>query len=355
MSKENVNIGTLVRPNIAKLSPYTSARDEYKGSEGIFLDANENPFGTVNRYPDPYQKELKQVITAIKGGNAKELFLGNGSDEAIDLAYRIFCEPNKDKAIVFTPTYGMYEVYANINAVELITLPLDNLFQVDIESVIPYLDDESVKLMFICSPNNPTGNLIDRKTITRLLNQFKGIVILDEAYIDFSTEASWLEELSQYNNLIILQTLSKGWGMAGLRIGMAWMSEELLYYFNKVKSPYNLSIINQQQAIEILSDTAGFKQRIALLLNEKERVINELKNLSMTQIIYPSEANYLLVEFDNANELYQELINRQIIVRNRSKVVPNTLRISIGLPEENDQLLTALKAIDREKESIIYR
>jgi histidinol-phosphate aminotransferase len=345
MSRGNINISSLVRPNIAKLSPYTSARDEYKGNEGVFLDANENPFGTVNRYPDPYQKELKQVISEIKGGSTEQLFLGNGSDEAIDLAYRIFCEPNKDKVIVFTPTYGMYEVYANINAIELITLPLDNLFQIDTTLVEPYLSDESVKLMFICSPNNPTGNLIDRQTIVQLLGQFKGIVILDEAYIDFSIEASWLEQLSQYSNLIILQTLSKGWGMAGLRIGMAWMSEELLYYFNKVKSPYNLSIINQQQAIEVLRDTEGFKQRIELLLSERDRVTKELKNLSIVKVIYPSEANYLLVEFDNANQIYEELISRQIIVRNRSKVVQNTLRISIGLPEENNQLLVVLKTL----------
>lgn len=345
MSRGNTNISTLVRPNIAKLSPYTSARDEYKGNEGIFLDANENPFGRVNRYPDPYQKELKKVISEIKGGSTEQLFLGNGSDEAIDLAYRIFCEPNRDKVIVFTPTYGMYEVYANINAVELITLPLDSLFQIDTTLVEPYLSDESVKLMFICSPNNPTGNLIDRQTIVQLLEQFKGIVILDEAYIDFSTEVSWLEQLSQYSNLIILQTLSKGWGMAGLRIGMAWMSEELLYYFNKVKSPYNLSIINQQQAIEVLRDTEEFKQRIELLLSERDRVTKELKNLSIVKVIYPSEANYLLVEFDNANQIYEELISRQIIVRNRSKVVQNTLRISIGLAEENNQLLAVLKAL----------
>ncbi|MDR0196511.1 MAG: histidinol-phosphate transaminase [Myroides sp.] len=345
MSRGNTNISALVRSNIAKLSPYTSARDEYKGNEGVFLDANENPFGRVNRYPDPYQKELKQVISEIKGASTEQLFLGNGSDEAIDLGYRIFCEPNIDKAIVFTPTYGMYEVYANINAIELITLPLDSLFQIDTTLVEPYLSDESVKLMFICSPNNPTGNLIDRQTIVQLLEQFKGIVILDEAYIDFSTEASWLEQLLQYNNLIILQTLSKGWGMAGLRIGMAWMSEELLYYFNKVKSPYNLSIINQQQAIEVLRDTEGFKQRIELLLSERDRVTKELKNLSIVKVIYPSEANYLLVEFDNANQVYEELISKQIIVRNRSKVVQNTLRISIGLPEENNQLLAALKAL----------
>ncbi|MGG5510944.1 histidinol-phosphate transaminase [Myroides odoratimimus] len=348
MSNNKININELVRPNIKALSPYTSARDEYKGEKGIFLDANENPYGIVNRYPDPYQVELKKTISQIKGGNPDQLFLGNGSDEAIDLAYRIFCEPSKDKAIVFTPTYGMYEVYANINAVELITLPLDDVFQIEQGLVEPYLEDPTMKLMFICSPNNPTGNLIEKETIISLLKRFKGIVIIDEAYIDFSKEASWLEELSQYGNLIILQTLSKGWGMAGLRIGVAWMSEEVLYYFNKVKSPYNLSISNQQQAIELLSDTVGFKDRITLLLNEKERLIRELNTLSMTQFIYPSEANYLLVKFDKANQLYQELIDRQIVVRNRSKVVENTLRISIGTPEENNQLITALKTIDRE-------
>lgn len=348
MSNTKVNINELVRPNIKALSPYTSARDEYKGDIGIFLDANENPYGIVNRYPDPYQVELKKTISQIKGGNPDQLFLGNGSDEAIDLAYRIFCEPSKDKAIVFTPTYGMYEVYANINAVELIKLPLDDVFQIEQGLVEPYLETPTVKLMFICSPNNPTGNLIEKETIISLLKRFKGIVIIDEAYIDFSKEASWLEELSQYGNLIILQTLSKGWGMAGLRIGMAWMSEEVLYYFNKVKSPYNLSISNQQQAIELLSDTVGFKERITLLLNEKERLIRELNTLSMTQFIYPSEANYLLVKFDKADSLYQELIDRQIVVRNRSKVVENTLRISIGTPEENNQLITALKTIDCE-------
>ncbi|MDM1508964.1 histidinol-phosphate transaminase [Myroides odoratimimus] len=348
MSNNKININELVRPNIKALSPYTSAKDEYKGEQGIFLDANENPFGTVNRYPDPYQVELKKTISQIKGGNPDQLFLGNGSDEAIDLAYRIFCEPSKDKAIVFTPTYGMYEVYANINAVELITLPLDDVFQIEQGLVELYLETPTVKLMFICSPNNPTGNLIEKETVISLLKRFKGIVIIDEAYIDFSKEASWLEELSQYGNLIILQTLSKGWGMAGLRIGMAWMSEEVLYYFNKVKSPYNLSISNQQQAIELLSDTVGFKERISLLLNEKERLIRELKTFSMTQFIYPSEANYLLVKFDKADRLYQELIDRQIVVRNRSKVVENTLRISIGTPEENNELITALKTIDRE-------
>ncbi|MEK6483988.1 histidinol-phosphate transaminase [Myroides odoratimimus] len=348
MSNNKININELVRPNIKALSPYTSARDEYKGDIGIFLDANENPYGIVNRYPDPYQVELKKTISQIKGGNPDQLFLGNGSDEAIDLAYRIFCEPSKDKAIVFTPTYGMYEVYANINAVELITLPLDDVFQIEQGLVEPYLENPTVKLMFICSPNNPTGNLIEKETIISLLKRFKGIVIIDEAYIDFSKEASWLEELSLYGNLIILQTLSKGWGMAGLRIGMAWMSEEVLYYFNKVKSPYNLSISNQQQAIELLSDTVGFKERISLLLNEKERLIRELKTFSMTQFIYSSEANYLLVKFDKADRLYQELIDKQIVVRNRSKVVENTLRISIGTPEENNQLITALKTIDRE-------
>ena len=355
MSNSKININELVRPNIKILSPYTSARDEYKGDKGVFLDANENPYGTVNRYPDPYQLELKQVISKVKGGSADQLFLGNGSDEAIDLAYRIFCEPNKDKAIVFIPTYGMYEVYANINAVELITLPLDEVFQVERAMVEPYLNDDTVKLMFICSPNNPTGNLICEETIVTLLNRFKGIVIIDEAYIDFSNEPSWLDKLSQYSNLIILQTLSKGWGMAGLRIGMAWMNEEVLYYFNKVKSPYNLSVVNQQLAIETLKDVEGFKERIALLLSEKERVIRELSTLSITSFIYPSEANYILVKFDKADQLYQELIDRQIIVRNRSKVVENTLRISIGTPQENNQLITALKAIEREKESIVYR
>ncbi|WP_010251050.1 histidinol-phosphate transaminase [Myroides injenensis] len=352
---KNIDIKTLVRPNIERLSPYTSARDEYKGKEGVFLDANENPFGVVNRYPDPYQKELKEVICNIKNGKTSQLFLGNGSDEAIDLAYRIFCEPKRDKAIVFSPTYGMYEVYANINEVELIDIPLDGNFQIDIEKVTPYFKDPQVKLLFICSPNNPTGNLINRETIFTLLNQFKGIVIIDEAYIDFSNEPSWISEIERYNNLIVLQTLSKGWGMAGLRIGMAWMKEEVLYYFNKVKSPYNLSSINQEAAIKQLSDIALFNSNINVLLEERTRMINELNKLSITKFIYSSNANYLLVEFEEADQLYKALINQEIIVRNRSKVVDNALRISIGLPSENTKLLNALKNIENEKESIIYR
>ncbi|AJH15735.1 histidinol-phosphate transaminase [Myroides profundi] len=348
MSNNKININELVRPNIKALSPYASAKDEYKGEKGIFLDANENPFGTVNRYPDPYQLALKQVISKVKGGKPNQLFLGNGSDEAIDLVYRIFCQPNKDKAIVFTPTYAMYEVYADVNAVELIPLPLNDAFDLEPAVVEPYLEDPTVKLMFICSPNNPTGNLLDRNSITALLTRFKGIVIIDEAYIDFSNEPSWLEELAKYNNLIVLQTLSKGWGMAGLRIGMAWMSEELVSYFNKVKSPYNLSSVTQEEAIKQLQDTAGFQQRIKLLIEEREKLIQELKQLSIVKRVCPSQTNYLLVEFGNADKVYEALINKQIIVRNRSKVVENTLRISIGTSEENNQLITALKTIDRE-------
>lgn len=351
----NSNITALVRQNIQSLVPYASARDEYKGNEGVFLDANENPFGLTNRYPDPYQKELKQVIADIKNIDAANLFLGNGSDEAIDLAYRIFCEPKQDKALAFTPTYGMYEVYANINNVDLYTLPLNDLFQIDKASLTPYLQDNSVKLMFICSPNNPTGNVIATETIEWILANFKGIVIVDEAYIDFSNSVSWTQRLGDYPNLIILQTLSKGWGMAGLRIGMAVMNQEVLQYFNKVKSPYNISQINQMEAIKVLSDTTAFDQRIALLNQEKARVIEELNAMAMTKRIYPSDANFILVEVTNANAVYSQLIDKQIIVRNRHSVVPNTLRISIGTPTENTQLINTLKQIDNEKESIIYR
>lgn len=339
------NIQQLVRKNILNLAPYSSARDEYEGKEGVFLDANENPFGIYNRYPDPQQLILKERLAEIKNVNVNQIFLGNGSDEVIDLAFRIFCEPNNDKALTFTPTYGMYEVSANINAVELIKVPLNVDFQIDRNSVQPYFADANLKLIFICSPNNPSGNLIISKDIEFILENFRGIVILDEAYVDFCPEASFAEKLLRYPNLIISQTLSKAWGLAGLRLGIALMNEELVALYNKVKAPYNISSINQQVALETLNKTREFKEKVALILIEKAKLIQELQMIKIVKKIYPSDANFLLVEVENANELYSKLIAQKIIIRNRNNVVSNCVRITIGTSEENKIVVNALKIL----------
>lgn len=339
------NVQQLVRKNILNLAPYSSARDEYEGTEGIFLDANENPFGTYNRYPDPQQNKLKARLAEIKNVNASQIFLGNGSDEVIDLAFRIFCEPNKDKALTFTPTYGMYEVSANINSVELIKVPLSTAFQIDRKSVQPYFSDENLKLIFICSPNNPSGNLIQSEDIEFILENFNGIVIIDEAYVDFCPEATFASKLAKYPNLIISQTLSKAWGLAGLRLGIALMNEEVLRFYNKVKAPYNISSVNQQVALEILSKTAEFQENVETILTEKAKLIQELQMIKIVKKIFPSDANFLLVEVENANEVYSQLIEKQIIIRNRNSVIENCVRITIGTADENRKLINALKTL----------
>ena len=341
----NNNIQQLVRKNILNLAPYSSARDEYEGTEGVFLDANENPFGIYNRYPDPQQNALKQRLSEIKKVDVRQIFLGNGSDEVIDLAFRIFCEPNKDKALTFTPTYGMYEVSANINSVEFIKIPLNTDFQIDRNTVAPYFSDENLKLIFICSPNNPSGNLIQSDDIEFILENFNGIVIIDEAYIDFCPEASFAEKLKRFPNLIISQTLSKAWGLAGLRLGIALMSEELLALYNKVKAPYNISSINQQVGLEILNQTREFKEKVQIILIEKAKLIQELQMIKIVKKIFPSDANFLLLEVENANEIYAQLIEQKIIIRNRNTVVPNCVRITIGTSEENKKLVNTLKTI----------
>ena len=342
------NIQKLVRKNILNLAPYSSARDEYQGKEGVFLDANENPFGDYNRYPDPDQTDLKQRLAEIKKFDAKNIFLGNGSDEVIDLAFRIFCEPDQDKALTFTPTYGMYEVSANINSVELIKLPLNAEFQIDRKTITPYFSDENLKLIFICSPNNPTGNLIKTNDIKFILDNFRGIVIIDEAYIDFAEQESFIKELENYPNLIISQTLSKAWGLAGLRLGIAVMNEEILSYYKKVKSPYNISSVNQKVALQALSNEKEFQKNVDVILKEKSKLIEDLQTLKIVRKIYPSDANFLLVEVDNANEVYSELISKQIIIRNRDSVIKNFIRITVGSAEENQKLLNALKLISND-------
>ncbi|OPC38084.1 histidinol-phosphate transaminase [Elizabethkingia miricola] len=339
---KNFNLENLVRPNILKLKPYSSARDEYKGSTGVFLDANENPFGTLNRYPDPYQKEVKEKLSALKSIPVSQIFLGNGSDEVIDLVFRIFCTPGRDKALVFTPTYGMYEVSANINDTELLQLPLNSNFQIDKESILPFLADENLKLIFICSPNNPTGNSIEN--VDFILENFNGIVFVDEAYIDFSTQKSWTEKLSQYPNLIISQTFSKARGLAAVRVGIAYSSPEIIALFNKTKPPYNVSQLNQEAALIALLDDKRYQSEIKTILGEKERLEKELLQLSVIKKIYPSDANFILVEVNDADGIYNNLVQQKIITRNRNSVIASCIRITIGTTEENNQLIAALKA-----------
>lgn len=344
----SIHINKFIRKNILSLEPYSSARSEYTGAEGVFLDANENPFGTLNRYPDPLQVALKTKLSAIKGLPVENIFTGNGSDEAIDLIFRIFCEPGVDKALTFTPTYGMYKVAADINNVEMIELPLTDVFQIDEKAIEPYLSDERIKLMFICSPNNPTGNLIDPKVIENLLQKFNGMVVVDEAYIDFCTQQSFIKWIEKYNNLIVLQTLSKAWALAGVRLGMAFANAELIQVFNKVKAPYNISVLNQQAALKKLGQMNVFKENVSTILSEKTRVIEALKSINNIKKIYPSDANFILVETSDAGRIYNGLLTEHIIIRNRNSVVKNCVRITIGTPQENDLLIQALKNLDNE-------
>ena len=340
-----IDLKKLVRPNILELEQYSSARDEFSGKEGVFLDANENPFGKLNRYPDPYQVELKSKLEKIKGIKSSSIFIGNGSDEVIDLAFRIFCNPGKDKALTFTPTYGMYDVSAAINQVEILKIPLNKDFQIEVDKIDPLLEDEKLKLIFICSPNNPTGNSILKKDILTILEKFRGIVIIDEAYIDFSESESLISLLKEYPNLIISQTFSKAWGLAAARVGVAYSSESITSLFNKVKPPYNVSKTNQFSVIEALENINEFKKNIKFILEEKERIQTEIVHLPFVKKVYPSDANFLLIEVKDANLLYNQLIEQKIIIRNRDKQIKNTVRITIGSKGENKLLLNALKNI----------
>lgn len=342
-------IEKLVRKNILKLQPYSSARDEYQGLEGIFLDANENPYGKWNRYPDPYQTQLKIRLSQIKGIAPEKIFVGNGSDEAIDLLFRIFCEPGTDRALAFTPSYGMYTVSAAINNVEMAQIPLTATFQIDKKSIKPYLEDERLKLIFLCSPNNPTGNLLDSETIEWLLKNFQGIVVLDEAYIDFAKSVSFISKLELNPNLVVLQTLSKARGQAALRIGFAFADPFVIDLFNKVKPPYNVSGPTQELALEALQDETTFKSEVDRLVQNRSYLENALGELPFVKKVYPSQANFLLVEVENANELYEQLVQGKIIVRNRNTLVKNCLRITVGSTKENIKLIQTLKNYVNEK------
>ena len=342
----NIDINKLVRQNILNLSPYSSARDEFSGTEGIFLDANENPNGNYNRYPDPHQAELKKVLGKVKSVSPENIFLGNGSDEVIDLIFRVFANPGKDKAIICPPTYGMYEVSANINDVEIVNIPLLDNFQLNKEAIFKTIEqDKAVKLIFICSPNNPTGNLIEG--IEEIIEKFNGIVVLDEAYIDFSPQSSKVQAIKSYNNLIVSQTLSKAWGLAGIRVGFAFAQSEIIALLNKIKPPYNISTLNQQQAMLKLLQVEEFESERNEILSERARLEEQLLQLPMVRKIYPSSANFLLVEVDNANNVYNLLVAKNVIVRNRDTVIKNCIRITIGAKEENNRLLTELKNISQ--------
>ena len=342
-----MSIKKLVRKNIQSLQPYSSARVEFSGVDGVFLDANENPYGNLNRYPDPYQRELKTVISDSKNIPPKNIFVGNGSDEAIDLLFRIFCNPGKDKALIFTPTYGMYKVSAAINDVEMIEIRLNDSFQIEESSVLNYVTNSALKLIFICSPNNPTGNVVSLKTIQKIIENFKGIVVVDEAYIDFSKQQSTIDLIEKYSNVVVLQTLSKAWGLAGARIGFAFANEEIINYFNKVKPPYNVSTANQQLAIQALKNTASFEKNKAEILLEKEKLQNDLLRIKGVKGIFPSETNFILIQIENADEIYSKLVAEKVIVRNRRSQIENTLRITVGSPSENQKLIKTLQNITK--------
>lgn len=340
-----IDIKKLVRENVLKLTPYSSARDEYNGKTGILMDANENPYGNLNRYPDPYQKELKSLISSKKGISENKIFLGNGSDEIIDLCFRVFCNPGTDKVLIFPPTYGMYEVSASINDIGTVKIPLNGNFQIDMEQTEPLFSDKKLKLIFICSPNNPTGNSMNYSDIEHIISGFGGIVVIDEAYIDFSGKPSFTSLTDKYPNLIVMQTLSKALGLAAVRVGMAFTNPDILQYFNKMKPPYNISSINQKAAINRLENSDKYAKQIRNILVEKERLSSRLIKLEIVEKIFPSDSNFLLVKVRNANDIYNTLVNNNIIVRNRNSVIKNCLRITVGSRSENNKLLDSLKNI----------
>lgn len=338
----------LVRPNIWSLAPYSSARDEYSGKEAhVFLDANENPYNApYNRYPDPLQRELKSELKRVKGVPEENIFLGNGSDEAIDLAYRVFCRPGIDNVVAIAPTYGMYAVCADINDVEYRTVLLDENFDFKADDLLAACDQQT-KVVWICSPNNPTGNSLNRNEILSVIERFEGIVIVDEAYIDFADQMSMRQELPSHPNLIILQTMSKAWGSAAIRLGMAFASKEIVSIYNKVKYPYNVNLLTQQQALEVLKDPYEIDKYVKILLAERTRLIQAFQDLPVCERVYKTDANFFLAKVTDANSIYNYLVDQGIIVRNRSKVqlCQDCLRITIGTRTENNELLSALRQI----------
>ncbi|MGK7394016.1 MAG: histidinol-phosphate transaminase [Candidatus Cyclobacteriaceae bacterium M3_2C_046] len=340
----------LLRSHFLDLKPYASARDEYSGKEGIFLDANENSLGSVispdyHRYPDPYQRDLKQALSKIKNVPPQHIFLGNGSDEVIDLMIRLFCQPLTDNILLFPPTYGMYSVSARINQVQVKEVQLKPDFQIDISAALKVIDDKT-KLIFVCSPNNPTGNSLNEDVIVSLLDQFNGILILDEAYADFSQQESFSRYLTSYPNLVVMQTFSKAWGLAGLRLGMAYASTDIIHYLNKIKPPYNINSSTQALALKAIENEAVKNKYVSELLQQKNWLSQQLNQLDLVEKVHPSDANFLLVRMKQAQKVYHYLIEQKIIVRDRSNVLlcEDSLRITIGTATENQQLLEQLKS-----------
>ena len=344
-----MEIKDLIRENIKSLEAYSSARDEFKAmsSEFVFIDANENPFDTgLNRYPDPQQTLVKEALSKLKGISEEQILLGNGSDEVLDLIFRVFCEPRVDNVIVLPPTYGMYEVLANTNAIKLVKIPLVENFQPNVKEIIKG-QDAKTKLLFLCSPNNPTANSFDANKIETLIKEFNGIVVIDEAYIDFSIEDSWLCRLDEFPNLIVTQTLSKAYGLASIRLGICYASKEIISILNKIKPPYNVNQLTQDVALQSLFNKEKVKNEIAIIISERNQLIRDLQNVEIVEKVYPSDANFLLVQVDDATLRYKQLVKLGIIARNRTTHIlcDNCLRFTVGTPDENKKLINTLKLV----------
>lgn len=339
----------LVRENIRGLKPYSSARDEYTsdGSKMVFIDANESPYSNgINRYPDPQQRQLKTLLAKSSSLAPANILLGNGSDEVLDLIFRAFCEPHKDNVITMPPTYGMYKVLAGINAIENREVLLTESFELDVDRILESVNSKT-KVIFLCSPNNPTGNSFSVKHIEYLLNNFQGLLVVDEAYIDFATQGSWLNKLGQFPNLMVTRTFSKAYGMAGLRLGVCYASENIITILNRIKPPYNVNELTQRKAFQMIQNTALVEEQIAEILTERDRMIGQLAKISYVKEIYPTDANFILVKVDDADKRYQEILELGVVVRNRSTqpLCYNTLRFTIGTPEENETLLKVLNSL----------
>lgn len=344
-----MNIENLLRVNIRNIKAYSSARDEYKDASDdmIFIDANENPFpSVVNRYPDPQQSAVKEKLAQLKNVSVANILLGNGSDEVLDLIFRAFCEPNSDNVITLPPTYGMYKVLADLNAVKVNSVMLDNQFQPKVDEILAMQNDTS-KLLLLCSPNNPTANSFNADLVERLITGFKGIVVIDEAYIDFSSQESWLSKLDAFPNLIVTQTLSKAYGLAGIRLGVCYASEFIISVLNKIKPPYNINQLTQKKAIERLSNVNDVKSDVEYLLSQRNDLVKSLSQIAFINEVFPSDANFILARVDDANQRYSELLERGIVVRNRTTqpLCKNCLRFTVGTQEENKQLINVLKEL----------
>jgi len=347
----DADITRLVRPMVREIAPYRSARDEFEDFEAqkVFLDANENPFmSDANRYPDPLQRRLKRILAKVKGVKVDQILLGNGSDEVLDLIFRTFCEPGQDEVILLPPTYGMYAVLAQLNNVKAVNVPLDQNFELNIAGIMSSVNQKT-KVIFVCSPNNPTGNAIPQGQIKSLLDQFSGLVVVDEAYIDFSKGGTAISLLNEYPRLVVCQTFSKAYGLAGIRLGIGFAHPSIIEFFNKIKPPYNINVLSQKKALESLKDTSIVERQVQELIKERQKMEKELLTLGFVKKIYPSDANFLLVGMDDAKKRYEQFLEQDIVVRNRSSLLgcENTLRITVGTPQENITFINTCKTIDQ--------